>query len=137
MPFVVAAGGLTLGIMLYMMREKRDAQAAVGEEYRSEGPVTRVGDNAIKQFTDNYPKSDNVGQFYDGLTPQGYDEWARRVNFNEPYYIVDEVARLVRESGNPKPQMLDVGAGTGLIGLKLHEKPEGRKVEIIGVDASE
>ena len=57
---------------------------------------TEDGDFALEKFTNDYPSSDNIGQFYNGLTPQGYDEWAIRVNFIEPYHIVDEVDRLVK-----------------------------------------
>ena len=100
--------------------------------------MTKVdGDFAIQQFTVNYPNDANVGTFYDGLTHTGYDEWARRVNFTEPYHIVDEVARLVKESDKAKLKVLDVGAGTGLLGLKLHEKSECKdKLEFTGIDAS-
>ena len=87
------------------------------------GPITADGDHAIAQFTNAYPETDNVGQFYNGLTPEGYDEWARRVNFCEPYKIVDEVERLVNDASIANVtsgcKALDVGAGTGLLGLKL------------------
>lgn len=56
-----------------------------------------MGDRAIEQFTSNYPTTDNVGEFYDGITAEGYDEWARRVNFCEPYYIVDDVERIIKQ----------------------------------------
>ena len=105
-----------------------------------EGVTQEIHDAAIAvapKLTTIFATQEQTIQWYVEVDPAVYDEVMRLCNFNEPYYIVDEVARLVRESGNPKPQMLDVGAGTGLIGLKLHEKPEGRKVEIIGVDASE
>ena len=59
------------------------------------GQTTEAGDKAVRAFTEEYPDGDSVGQFYNGISAEGYDEWARRVNFNEPYYIVDEVARLL------------------------------------------
>ena len=97
---------------------------------------TSDGDYAIAQFTDHYPEKTNVGHFYNGLTPQGYDEWARRVNFCEPYKIVDEVARIASEGTASAPlRMLDCGAGTGLLGLKLHEKGV-TNLKIQGCDAS-
>ena len=100
--------------------------------------TTADGDHAIEQFTNNYPGNENVGQFYNGLTPQGYDEWARRVNFCEPYRIVDEVTRLIRDvpdSGLTETSTaLDCGAGTGLLGLKLSEK--GLQLKYKACDAS-
>lgn len=101
------------------------------------GKVTEDGDKAIQQFTDNYPNLQDVGHFYDNLTPEGYDEWAVRVNFCEPYFIVDEVVRLCSDpdSGvNPSSKHLDIGAGTGLIGYKLSQK--NMTLDSFGVDAS-
>ena len=95
---------------------------------------TSDGDYAIDQFHVNYPEKDNVGHFYNGLTPQGYDEWAKRVNFCEPYKIIDEVARIASEGTVPL-RMLDCGAGTGLLGLKLGDKGV-TNLNITGVDAS-
>ena len=66
----------------------------VGGAYANEGAKTAIGDHAIKTFTEAYPQKDNVGDFYNVVTAEGYDEWARRVNFNEPYYIIAEVTRL-------------------------------------------
>lgn len=93
-------------------------------ELKQSDKTTQDGDRAIKMFTEKYPSDEKVKDFYEGLTPQGYDEWARRVNFNEPYYIVDEVARLITTNSfgagtARKVKMLDMGAGTGLIGMKL------------------
>ena len=86
-----------------------------------------VGDHAAEQFTQVYPNlsSEGIKDFYDGLDPKGYDDWLRRINFTEPYHVIDEVARLVDdpESGVPATaKVLDVGAGTGILGVKLREK---------------
>lgn len=59
-----------------------------------ESKTTADGDFAIEQFTTNYPTADTVKTFYENLSAEGYDEWAVRVNFCEPYKIVDEVVRL-------------------------------------------
>ena len=74
--------------------------------------------------------------FYDGLTPEGYDEWAIRVNFSEPYHIVSEVERLTKDvtSGvTSTARVFDIGAGTGLLGMKLKER--GLNLDIIAVDS--
>ena len=107
-----------------------------GSAYANEGEKTAIGDHAIKTFTENYPKNENVGDFYNIVTAEGYDEWARRVNFNEPYYIIAEVARLATESGEKQIKLLDVGAGTGIIGHKLAEKSLGKPLVCTGIDAS-
>ena len=90
--------------MIYSMKSQQENMAQAEEQdpgsaYANEGERTAIGDHAIKTFTENYPKNENVGDFYNIVTAEGYDEWARRVNFNEPYYIIAEVARLCTESG--------------------------------------
>ena len=80
---------------------------------------TPDGDHAVQQFSENYPTADNVGHFYNNLSPEGYEEHNFRVNYNETYYIIDEVVRLASlpKSGVTKQsEIFDVGAGTGLVG---------------------
>ena len=127
--------------MIYSMKSQQENMAQAEEQdpgsaYANEGERTAIGDHAIKTFTDNYPKNENVGEFYNVVTAEGYDEWARRVNFNEPYYIIAEVARLATESGEKQINLLDVGAGTGIIGHKLAEKSLGKPLVCTGIDAS-
>lgn len=134
---MLAASLLTAGLSLSVLSAKQDSECAQDSHdirEHSDSTETSEGDFAISQFTRNYPTSEGVQSFYEGLSAKGYDEWARRVNFCEPYYIVDEVARLIAtksfaeagastaivETQPPrKLRMLDVGAGTGLIGWKL------------------
>ena len=76
----------------------------------------------MQQFRDNFPSAENVGQFYNQLTPAGYVEQTKRVNFNETYYIKDELVRLTKEpnSGvNSQSELLDAGAGPGTLGKVL------------------
>ena len=99
-----------------------------------------VADHAAAQFTEVYPSlsSEGIKHFYDGLDPRGYDDWLRRINFTEPYHVVDEVARLVNdpESGVPATaKVLDVGAGTGILGVKLREKG-CRSLRFTAIDGS-
>ena len=35
---------------------------------------TPDGDFAMQQFSENYPTNDNVGHFYNNLSPEGYEE---------------------------------------------------------------
>ena len=60
-----------------------------------------------------------------------------RVNYNEPYYIIDYVVSLTQDldSGvTSTSKVLDVGAGTGLLGLKLKEK--GLNLDMYALDAT-
>ena len=43
----------------------------------------------IDQFYNHLPKQEDVAAWYAGFTPEGYNEWARVVNFTEPYHIID------------------------------------------------
>ena len=110
-------------------------QIKLHEEVRE---TTQIGDKAIEQFTINYPKPDEIGNFYNNISAKGYDEWALRVNFNEPYYIVDEVERLIEDKNIPQINrnavVLDCGAGTGLLGYKLKQK--GLDLQMTGIDAT-
>ena len=65
---------------------------------------------------------ENVGELYNGFTPEGYDEWATAVNFTEPYYIIDQCTKSVEEGGmgvSREAVVLDIGSCTGIIGQKL------------------
>lgn len=73
-----------------------------------------------------------MGQYYDEMTPDLYDAMMNSINYTEPDEIVKNVIGLKLDTASVK--VLDVGAGTGLIGTKLIE--EGFK-HIDAVDASE
>jgi len=63
-----------------------------------------------------------VAQWYGGFTPEGYNEWARVVNFTEPYHIIDQVVKNEEEGGlsiNRNAVCLDIGSGTGIVGQAL------------------
>ena len=64
------------------------------------------------------------------MTPEGYEEQMNRVNFNETYYIIDEIARIA----NTDDAVFDAGAGSGLMGRKLVREHGFRP--LIGCDAS-
>jgi len=42
------------------------------------------GRHVVEQFYTNIPKQEDVAEWYAGFTPEGYNEWARVVNFTEP-----------------------------------------------------
>lgn len=65
-----------------------------------------------------------MAQWYAGFTPEGYNEWARVVNFTEPYHIIDQVVKKESEGGLELPRtarVLDIGSGTGVIGQALQQ----------------
>ena len=76
----------------------------------------------MQQFRENFPTAENVGNFYSQFTPEGYEEQTKRVNFNETYFIKDEVVRLVTEPSSgvsPQSEFFDAGAGSGTLGKLL------------------
>ena len=56
-----------------------------------------------------------MGHFYSEMTPEGYEEQMNRVNFNETYYVIDEIVRVA----STDDVVFDAGAGSGLMGRKL------------------
>ena len=73
-----------------------------------------------------------MGEYYDGIEPDLYDEFIVIINFiAEPYAI----AEVFTEMSLPKEsKVFDVGCGTGLMG-KLLNKNDYKN--IVGVDASQ
>lgn len=99
--------------------------------------TTEDGDFAVKQFRENYPTAETVGTFYNTMTPEGYEEQTRRVNFNETFYIIDEVVRLANLSDSGitrESDIFDAGAGTGTVGKNLVS--EHGFAKLVGCDAS-
>lgn len=45
--------------------------------------------NVISKLDDVTITQNNVADFYNDVGADGYDEWAKAVNFNEPEHIVD------------------------------------------------
>ena len=93
-----------------------DANNHVREARHEEGKF------CIQQFYSNLPEQKDVAQWYAGFTPEGYNEWARVVNFTEPYHIIDQVVKPEEEGGLSIPRTvrcLDIGSGTGVIGQAL------------------
>lgn len=57
-----------------------------------------------------------MGDYYDKMTPELYDAMMGGINYTEPDEIVKAVVQLKLE---PTAKIIDIGAGTGLIGTKL------------------
>lgn len=68
------------------------------------------------------PAQQDVADWYAGFTPEGYNEWARVVNFTEPQHIIDQCSKSNTDGGlqlDRSAVMLDIGSGTGIIGQAL------------------
>ena len=63
------------------------------DETQTSEATTQEGKFVIDQFYRHLPKQENVASWYAGFTPEGYNEWARVVNFTEPYHIIDQVVK--------------------------------------------
>ena len=84
--------------------------------------TTEEGRFVVNQFYSNIPRMENVKEWYAGFTPEGYNEWARVVNFTEPQHIIDTVVKCGAEGGLELPRdsvCLDIGSGTGIIGQAM------------------
>ena len=91
---------------------------------------TSDGAEAARLFLDHYPENATVGHFYSNMTPAAYEEEMNRVNFNETYFIIDEIVRIASEID----LIFDAGAGSGLMGRKLVGEHGLRP--LVGCDAS-
>ena len=68
------------------------------------------------------------------MTGEGYDEFVKNINFNQPEQVTKCIGKGQFVDLDPETtEVLDVGAGTGTVGLYLKEK--GFK-NITGIDAS-
>lgn len=69
-----------------------------------------------KDYFDMPKDNQKIGVYYDKMTPELYDAMMGSVNYTEP----DEIAKSCGELKlDANIKILDVGAGTGLIGTKL------------------
>lgn len=108
------------------MREEDLAREAALEEAAEETQTaeakTEEGRHVIDQFYRNLPAQENVAEWYAGFTPEGYNEWARVVNFTEPQHIIDQCCKSTEEGGlqlDRSAVIMDIGSGTGIIGQAL------------------
>ena len=83
---------------------------------------TEEGRHVVDQFYRNLPDPNEVKEWYAGFTPEGYNEWARVVNFTEPYHIIDNCCKNTAEGGlqlDRSAVCLDIGSGTGIVGQAM------------------
>ena len=68
------------------------------------------------------PAQEDIKEWYAGFTPEGYNEWARVVNFTEPQHIIDQCCKSVEEGGMGIARnavCMDIGSGTGIVGQAM------------------
>ena len=78
--------------------------------------------------------AENVGEFYNEIDPDGYDEFVKAIKYTEPEHLVKLIGADCVVDMDPASEILDVAAGTGHIGVLLKAKGF---TNITGVDASE
>ena len=95
------------------------------ERKETDVSVNEAGKKAVEMFyqikTGKY-QADKINEFYNEMGVEGYDQWAKVVNFTEPYEIIKQVHASQEEECIQAPKdakILDVGAGTGIIGRNL------------------
>lgn len=105
-------------------RDQHDYAVLEGEEskHQLERARNEEGKHVIEQFYNNLPEQKDVAQWYAGFTPEGYNEWARVVNFTEPFHIIDQVVKSQEEGGlglSKDSEIMDIGSGTGIVGQAM------------------
>jgi len=104
------------------------ALVAFEERKESDVQTTDEGKKAVQMFYDiksGKYEAEKINEFYNEMGSKGYDEWAKVVNFTEPQEIIKQVYDKEEEGGlelSTDSTMLDVGAGTGVIGKGLFEQ---------------
>ena len=94
----------------------------VKQETHTSEARTEEGRHVIDQFYNHLPEQKDVAQWYAGFTPEGYNEWARVVNFTEPQHIIDQCIKSAEDGGmglSRDSVCLDIGSGTGIVGQAM------------------
>ena len=103
----------------------------------------------MQKFATEHPNQENVGQYYDDIDNDTYDEFIIKINFVDPYMLANAISKPEpKQEVDPKTgkrdfgyvnlkreaKIFDIGQGTGLMGKLL--KAEGF-TNIDGADASQ
>jgi SAM-dependent methyltransferase len=109
--------------MLYEDHKVREEELAQEQEVAEVMEAqTEEGRHVINQFYHALPAMADVKAWYGGFTPEGYNEWARCVNFTEPYHIIDQCVKEESTGGLSLPRTaicMDIGSGTGIVGQAM------------------
>ena len=95
--------------------------------------IREQADHVFEQFQQNAPAASNVGEFYDSLNPEGYLRWKEEIDCKHPQKVVETIADPAMVQVSHDCAILDVGAGTGVVGNLLKQKGF---TNIVGADAS-
>ena len=50
-------------------------------------PQINTSEQIMQAFENEHPTQENVDKFYDGMTPEAYDNFLKFINFCDPPYI--------------------------------------------------
>ena len=81
--------------------------------------IREQADHVFEQFQQNAPAASNVGEFYDSLNPEGYLRWKEEIDCKHPQKVVETIADPAMVPVSLDCAILDVGAGTGIVGNLL------------------
>ena len=95
----------------------------------------RSKEDIIEKLDSPKLSAENVGEFYNEIDADGYDEFVKAIKYTEPEHLVELIGDGCVVDINPASEVLDVAAGTGHIGKLLKEKKGFSN--ITGVDASD
>ena len=84
--------------------------------------------NAFKEL----PSKENVGEFYNNFSPEGYAAWKEAINCEHPRKCVQTIVESLPLAKDCA--ILDVGCGTGIVGKWLSDAGFNN---IVGADASD
>lgn len=85
-------------------------------------------DQVIERFKTSLPDGSNVGEFYDNLNPEAYDQAMKDIDWTEPENIIEAIAEGPSEGGRGflnaarDIKIYDIGCGTGNLGGRLAER---------------
>ena len=95
----------------------------------------RSKEDIIEKLDSPKLSAENVGEFYNEIDADGYDEFVKAIKYTEPEHLVNLIGEGCVVEIDPRSEVLDVAAGTGHIGKLLKEKKGF--TNITGVDASD
>ena len=82
-------------------------QTAFEERKETDIQVNDAGKKAVEMFYDiktGKYHAEKINEFYNEMGSDGYDQWAKVVNFTEPYEIIKQVHTSEEEGGLGLPK---------------------------------
>ena len=99
------------------------------EEQKAQGPTTTTSEAMMKKFAEAHPNQENVGQYYNDISSDTYDQFLIDINFTDPYKVAEAIVKP-DNAENPfgylnaarDAKVFDMGQGTGLLGKLLNKE---------------